>query len=50
MENTIKRDDRNKRNKSLIKKSFNKNQIYNNKIIKKAPCFKYRKILYNIKK
>ncbi len=50
MENTIKRDDRNKRNKSLIKKSFNKNQINNNKIIKKAPCFKYRKILYNIKK
>ena len=50
MENTIKRDDRNKRNKSLIKKSFNKNQINNNKIIKKAPCFKYRRILYNIKK
>ena len=50
MENTIKRDDKNKRNKSRIKKSFNKNQIYNNKIIKKSPCFKYRRILYNIKK
>ena len=50
MENTIKRDDKNKRNKSRIKKSFNKNQIYNHKIIKKSPCFKYRRILYNIKK
>ena len=47
IENTIKRDDRNKRDKSRIKNIINyNNELNNNKIIRKGPSYKQRKIVY----